>query len=198
MTQPRSYSVQSRRPDARSIRRGARCLLQALCLLLAWLPAAATAEVTPDTEYRVKTAFLYNFARFITWPALPPDEFGICVLGSPELRRHTNTLLNKTVHQRTLRIRHLNTPAGIDACQLVFIGSAWKDRLQEILPALANHPVLTVSDIENFAGAGGMIGFLVQDNKIRFEINTGIAEQAGLSISSKLLTLATAVRARNR
>lgn len=198
MSQLRTYPVDTCRLPARHTHNGAKRLLRTLCLLLACLPATAAAEVMPETEYRVKTAFLYNFARFVTWPALPQDEFRLCVLGSTPLAAQMSTLLNKTVHQRPLMIRHLDSAAGIDACQMLYIGKSWQNRLREVLPALGTQPVLTVSEIDDFAEAGGMIGFLVIDNKVRFEINTDAAEQAGLTISSKLLTLATSIRARDR
>ncbi|MGD8619871.1 MAG: YfiR family protein [Gammaproteobacteria bacterium] len=194
----RTYPGQSCRHDAVHIARGTYRLLRALCLLLAWLPAAGAANVTPDTEYRIKTAFLYNFARFVTWPALPQDEFRLCVLGSPQLDRHADTLQYKTVHERRLRVLHLSDAAMLARCQMLFIGTGYTARLHEVLSALGDRPVLTVSDIAEFTRAGGMIGFLVVDNKIRFEINAGAAERAGVSISSKLLTLATAITARAR
>lgn len=169
-------------------------LLLSLTVLLAWSPAGLGApDQAVQTEYRIKTAFLYNFARFVTWPAMPDSEFTLCVLGGEALGEHTHSLLDKTVHERRLRILHLDGTAMVDQCQLVFIGSTYAGRLHEVLPALGNRPVLTVSDIDDFIAQGGMIGFRLVNNKVRFEINTGAAGSAGLAISSKLQALATTI-----
>jgi hypothetical protein len=194
----RTYPGHACRHDAVRFARGTCPLLRTLCLLLAWLPAAGAANVVSDAEYRIKTAFLYNFARFVTWPALPQDELRLCVLGSPQLDRHTGTLQHKTVHERRLRVLQPGDAVMLEECQILFIGTGYNARLHEILSALGDRPVLTVSDIAGFTAAGGMIGLLVVDNKVRFEINTAAAGRAGISISSKLLTLATAIRANAR
>ncbi|MGB5475262.1 MAG: YfiR family protein [Gammaproteobacteria bacterium] len=168
-----------------------------LALLLAWLPVASPADESLQTEHRVKAAFLYNFARFITWPELPAGEFTLCVLGSNALGEQLDMLLNKTVHERQLRVMHLNSTKGLDQCQLVFVGRSHAHQLRTVMSALRDRPVLTVSDIDDFILSGGMIGFRLIDNKVRFEINTAAAGSAGLSISSKLLTLATTIRSGN-
>jgi hypothetical protein len=173
-------------------------LLLALALLLAWPVTGNGSDDSLQTEYRVKTAFLYNFARFVTWPEIPHEQFTLCVLGSNLLGEHTHTLLDKTVHDRQLRVLHLNGPSMLDQCQVVFIGEAYTQRLHEVMPALRGLPVLTVSDIEGFVARGGMIGFRLIDNRVRFEINTVAANNAGLSISSKLLTLASSIRSEDR
>jgi len=163
-------------------------------LLLAWLPPTSLAGDAGQTEYRVKAALLYNFARFVTWPDTPAGPFTLCILGADPLREHLDILQNKTVHERKLRIMHLTSLAMIDDCQLVYIGSSYTHKLHDVLSLLKVHPVLTVSDIDDFIASGGIIGFRLIDNKVRFEINTDAAVNAGLSISSKLLTLATTVR----
>jgi hypothetical protein len=168
-----------------------------MCLLLIWPPPGSPAGPIPQTEYRVKAAFLYNFARFVTWPAMPAGRFTLCVLGSDPLGTHINTLLDKSVHNRPLDVLHLDSPARLDQCQLVFIGNSYKHRLHKLMPMLREQPVLTVSDIDDFIASGGMIGLRLIDNKVRFEINTGAASVAGLSISSKLLALATSIRSGN-
>lgn len=169
-----------------------------LALLLVWLPVASQADESLQTEYRVKAAFLYNFARFVTWPDLPAGVFTLCVLGSDALGEQLDTLLNKTVHERQLRVTHLNSTTRLDQCQLVFVGRSYAHKLHTVMSALGDRPVLTVSDIDDFISSGGMIGFQLIDNKVRFEINTAAAGSAGLSVSSKLLTLATTIRSGTR
>lgn len=166
----------------------------ALCLLLTWLPAGSQAEEAQATEFRVKAAFLYNFARFVTWQQASAGQFTLCILGRDPIDQYTHTLLNKSVQGLSLRVLHPELPAAASECQIVYIGKAYAHRLHEVMPALQGKPVLTVSDIGGFTASGGMIGFLVINNRVRFEINTAAAENAGLTISSKLLTLATSIR----
>ncbi len=180
-------------PAARYACRFCHRLLLLLTLLLSWLPAACPAGDAVQTEYRIKAAFLYNFARFVTWPDIPAGQFTLCVFGDDPIDEQLDTLLNKTVHERRLRIMHLKSLAMIGECQLVFVGRSYTHKLSEVISLLREQPVLTVSDIDGFVASGGIIGFRLIDNKVRFEINTGAAGTAGLSISSKLLTLATTI-----
>jgi hypothetical protein len=85
----------------------------------------------------------------------------------------------------------------IDNCQLLFVSRSQTHKLHDVISTLREQPVLTVSDIDNFIESGGIIGFRLIDNKVRFDINTGAAKTAGLSISSKLLTLASTIRPGN-
>jgi len=169
-------------------------MLFLLILLLAWLPVLSPAGDAEQTEYRVKAAFLYNFSRFVKWPDIPSEHFTLCTLGSDPLGKQLDRLLNKTVHERPLRIMHLDSLSQVDDCQLVYIGRSDTLRLNDVISVLRKQPVLTVSDIDNFTEYGGIIGLRLIDNKVRFEINTDAAGAAGLSISSKLLSLATTIR----
>jgi hypothetical protein len=192
---PRLTAVQA--SAARHAIRAGRRLLLVLALLPAWLPAASQPDGAELTEYRVKTAFLYNFARFVTWPVIPPGQFSLCVFGADPLDKQLDTLQNKTIHGRSLRVIHLNSLAMIDNCQLLFVSRSQTHKLHDVISTLREQPVLTVSDIDNFIESGGIIGFRLIDNKVRFDINTGAAKTAGLSISSKLLTLASTIRRGN-
>jgi hypothetical protein len=183
-------------PGMQPARHPGRWLLLALCMLLAW-PGSGQADEAPQTEYRLKVAFLYNFARFVTWPGMPAGPFTLCLLGSDPLGDAIDTLQNKPVKERQIRILHLDSPARAGQCQLLFIGRSDTRRLHEVIARLGGQPVLTVSDIDGFVASGGMIGFRLIDNKVSFEINTGVAGAAGLSISSKLLALATTTRPGN-
>ena len=171
-----------------------RRLLLVLVLLLAWLPASGRADNAEQTEYRVKAAFIYNFARFVTWPDLPDAYFNLCVLGNDPLVEQLDALQDKTIHDHALRIMHLGSLTMLDGCQLVYVGRSFMSRLHDVISLLREQPVLTVSDIDDFTAGGGIIGLRLVDNRVRFEINTGAADTARLSISSKLLTLATNIR----
>lgn len=162
-----------------------------LILLLLSTPASSAADEAQSTEYRIKTAFLYNFARFVSWPeaALQEhSEFSLCTLGNTRFEEQLDTLGGKTVHGKKLVVKRLDQPEDALNCQLVFLGRS--DAPGDILWMLREHPVLTVSDAAAFTEKGGMIEFKVVDNKIRFRINADAASMAGLTISSKLLSLA--------
>ncbi|MGB5425538.1 MAG: YfiR family protein [Gammaproteobacteria bacterium] len=175
-----------------------RMLRGLLTVLLLSAPALVAADETRISEYRVKTAFLYNFSRFVTWPqATLQDrpEFTLCVTGTDRFGAQLDDLAGKTVHEKTLVVRHLSSLAMVDDCQLVYIGE--NAELTDILLLLGEQPVLTVSDAAGFIEEGGIIQFILIQNKVRFRINVAAANAAGLNISSKLLSLAVSVTGSN-
>jgi hypothetical protein len=99
----------------------------------------------------------------------------------------------KTIGARSFRALHFKPPQEIRGCQVLFIGAEEKKLLPAILAGVKGNSVLTVGESEHFAEGGGMIGFLLEENKIRFEINLEAAKKAKLKISSKLLVLAKTV-----
>jgi hypothetical protein len=177
---------------------GCRCMQQLLTALLLILllsaPVTGIADEVQHTEYRIKTAFLYNFARFTIWPeaALQErNEFTLCTLGNTLFGTQLDTLTGKTVHSKTLVVKHFGRPEELVDCQLVFISQS--NALAETLWILQELPVLTVSDAAAFTEQGGIIQFELVNNKVRFRINVDAARTAGLTISSKLLSLAISV-----
>ncbi len=170
-------------------------MLYLCCTLLTLLaPCGSQAGDPVQEEYRVKAAFLYNFARFTNWPANETGTFHLCILGINPFDGAVDSLRDKTVHDQPLSIVHITSAMEAAQCQLLYISPSLAGQLNEIIPVLGRFPALTVSDIDGFIGRGGIIGFLVIDDRIRFEINITAASEAGLSISSKLLSLATTVK----
>lgn len=172
-------------------------VLFALCL--ASPPAAGRADL--PTEYQVKAAYLYNFARFVEWPpaSLPAagKTFVVAVLGvDPFGGALDATLAGKQIMQRDLTVRRVARVEDAAGAQIVFISSSESPRLTHVLSALAGHGVLTVSDMDDFARQGGIIGFRMEQRKVRFDINPRQAARARLKISSQLLRLAQVVEAR--
>jgi len=166
------------------------------CLGLALLPAAgASAQEAQPSEYQVKAAFLFNFAKFVEWP---PESFAketsplvIGILGdNPFGGDLERTVQNKTINNRPLVIEQLHSSAEATNCQVLFISTSEKKRLPEIFNGLRGASVLTVSETDGFTEAGGMINFVWEGKKIRFEINNDAARKAKLKINSKLLSLA--------
>ena len=97
-----------------------------------------------------------------------------------------------------MRIRHLGEPQDMQACQILFLGKAQSKRIPMLVADLHNAPVLTVGESAGFLGAGGMICFLLEENKVRFDINLDAAESAKLKIGSRLLILAEHVVGESR
>jgi hypothetical protein len=167
-------------------------LLLGLCLL------AAAAQAQSATEYQVKAAFLFNFAKFVEWPAdaFPSADSAlqICVLGQdPFGREFEQVIVDKAVNGHRIEIAHPDGVPQARACQILFIAASEKARLVSILQRLKGTSVLIVGDIPGFAALGGAINFVIDDGRVRFEINLKAAELAHLKISARLLTVAKVV-----
>ena len=168
-----------------------------LAALLLAVPALAMSDEALISEYRVKAAFLYNFSRFVTWPETTLQdrtEFSLCVIGTDPFGAQLDKLAGKPVHNNTLVIKRLKSLTLADDCQLVYISEDTEPT--EVLLLVREKPVLTVSDAEDFIEQSGIIQFKLVQNRVRFRINMDAANSAGLSISSKLLSLAISVTGR--
>jgi len=151
-------------------------------------------------EYRIKAAFLYNFAKFVQWRKCPDkkkkDEarLTIGILGRDPFGASISVLDGKTVGGRTLVIRRFSKLEQVQSCHILFISRSEKQDLARILRSVGPSGTLTVGDMDGFVRAGGVVHFFMKQNKVRFEINVTAAEKARLKISSKLLKLARIVR----
>jgi hypothetical protein len=172
-------------------------LLLALVATLAW-PAGLRAESALQREYEIKAAYLYNFINYIEWPenALPSTggTITIGIVGENPFEGALQSLAGKQVKGRTLAVKQITDPKDLDGCQIVFISSSEKERVTELLERLKDSRILTVSEIDGFAQRGGIINFISERNKVRFEINPDAARRLGLTISSELLKLAKVVK----
>jgi hypothetical protein len=152
-------------------------------------------------EYRVKAAFLYNFARFVTWPeregTAAPVIIGI--LGrDPFGNVLESTIAGKTVSGRPFLVRRLQTVEEAANCQLVFVSSSERRTVAEVIEALDGQPVLTIGEAEGFVERGGMIGFVIEDQAVRIDVNLDAAQAAGLQLSSQLLRVARSIQPSGR
>lgn len=173
-------------------------LITAAAAGLALAAGAGASPRDPLPEYPVKAAFLYHFVEFVEWPAGSHRQSTITigVLGrDPFGDVLDEAILDKVVAGRTLVVRRFADVAALEPCEILFISSSEMGRLPEILARLDGAPVLTVGEADRFAGRGGMIGFFLDDNRVRLEVNRSAAERARLRISSKLLTVARLVKA---
>ena len=161
--------------------------------------APLAAPQSAPTEYQLKAAYLYNFAKFVDWPAdafaSPQSPFLICILGTDPFGNVIDEALRgKTIEDHPVVVERAKESSDARHCQMVFVSSSEKKRIREILGTLRGSHVLIVGESESFAESGGMIQLVLEENRVRFAINTGAAESAGLHISSKLLALARIVR----
>jgi len=158
---------------------------------------AGAAASDPPVEYKIKAAFLLNFAKFITWPeqAFTGQEqpFCFCVLGKNPFDGALLPLQSRTVAKHPISIRYMQTTAETGACQVLFISKSEKDRLGSILETMNTLPVVTVSDIPGFAERGGIIEFVLRQGRLSFKINLTEARKHHLRINASLLNLATEV-----
>jgi hypothetical protein len=156
------------------------------------------AQVPAAPEYEVKAAYLYNFGKFVEWPASQrrtAKTFDICVLGMDPFGSALDRVVSGAVMAgKPVQARRLMTAADAPACHIVFIGTTDEREVSAVLGLLDGADVLTVSDSPQFVGRGGMIQFVRQGARVRFEVNLARAQDAGLVLSSELLRVATAVR----
>jgi hypothetical protein len=175
------------------LRRGA---ARAWALLALLSPVAVLAATPLPTEYEVKAAFMYNFVRFVEWPAAgaPHDSFVVGVLGDdPFGSTLDRTFAGKKLQERPLVVKRVAGPEDVAGVDLLFIAASESARLPRILERLAGKPTLTVSDIPDFVSRGGMVGFRIQDDTVRFDINLLPVHDAKLKMSSQLVRVARKV-----
>jgi hypothetical protein len=164
----------------------------AVLLALTAAPARAQAPAAP-TAYQVKAVFLFNFSQFVDWPAASFADgrapLVIGVLGSDPFGAMLDEIVRgETVNGRPLEVRRYDAVEQIgDPCHILFVGRSQDERLDAVLAALKGRSVLTVGDFEGFARRGGIIRFVTVGNKIRLRVNLAAAQDAKLTISSKLL-----------
>jgi hypothetical protein len=159
------------------------------------LISAALAGAAVD-EYKVKAAMLFNFAKFVDWPAgsfTSDNRFTYCIAGKSPLSSTMQQMQGKSIKERSVVVRHIDRPAEVSGCQVLFIAQSEGSRLSTYLLEASHNSSVTVSDVEQFVESGGIIGFTEEDNKIRFEINQETARKRGIKISSHLLGLARRV-----
>ena len=165
---------------------GMGCMMLVLALVV---PFQVRAE--SELEAKVKAAYLYHLTSFVDWPSLPPDALHICVLGVDPVGDMLLELSGRQVKERVLKI-DVNVHADLAQCQVLFISRSER-RWGDVLARLHSASVLTVSDHQDFAQGGGVIGFYSEDGKIRLEINPAAARNANLRISAKLMEMARTV-----
>jgi YfiR/HmsC-like len=158
----------------------------------------ANAQEFVTDEYQVKAAFLYNFAKFVEWPSGTlgrSSPIAICVLGqNPFGRVLEDTVSGKTVDGKTFVVRRVSDGKSAALCQILFVSSSERMRLESMLGELRAGHVLTVGETDAFIDEGGIINLKLDSGKVQIQINVNAADQGGVRISSKLLSLAQIIR----
>ena len=174
-------------------RRGSR-LEVVLALAALVLSASAHAAEWDTLEYAVKATFVYKFAPFVTWPAdvRKDGAFPICASGSDRVAPLIPAAVRgQEVDGGPINVRQIKSPDEIQGCAILYIAAPDSSNARDLLAATRGKPILTITDAGG--DAHGIIDFRVVDGHVRFDIDENLAAEGGLTISSKLLSLASAV-----
>lgn len=165
---------------------------------LAMLPWPLAGEQRASSaEDEIKATFLFNFTKFIEWPARRSGSFRLCTVAEPPFNAAVDrTLEGETVEGRPIVRVSPATPDGARSCQILFLGRQENDRAERWIAAVRGAPVLIVSESRAAWDRGAQINFVVDDNRVKFDVNTDAASRARLTVSSKLLRVARKVTAR--
>lgn len=168
-------------------------------LLCAGCPVAGGADALISREYKIKAAFLYNFTKFVEWPAGRfQDEVSPIVIGvlgrNPFGGELAEIVRGRKINGRGITIVALESASKAGAAHAVFIAAGEEKRLGPDLEGLIRGGVLLVGESVEMAALGSTVTFTTTDDRVRFEINMVSAARGGLKISAELQKLATAVR----
>ena len=169
----------------------------ALAVCLAAWPLGAE-QRTATAEDDIKAAFLFNFTKFVEWPATDRTRpFRICTVAEPAFGSAVDrTITGETAGGRPIEHVTPPTPDAARACHILFLGRLETDRLERWLGAVRGTPLLVVGESRAAWDRGAHINFVVADNRVKFDVNPDAASRAGLTVSSKLLRVARTVAGR--
>ena len=192
------------RPTSSHIKRRALsgCGIIVLCAFVAAFAAAAVVVAgqgdTAPGEYQVKAAILYNFAKFVEWRvdafSHPSSPIVIGILGDDPFGSAFEAVKDKLIKGRKVQVLRSGKERDLSRCHVLFISSSERGRLSSILTELEGSRALLVSDIGKFAVRGGMIGLVMRNDMVDFEINVDAVQRAGIRISERLLNTARIIR----
>jgi len=176
-----------------------------LCWLLLWMILGSLAQgaETGYTEYQVKSLFLLNFTKYVTWPATTyagtNDPIVIGVYGETNIQAELQkTVANRNANGHPIVVTTYGPNDDLTHCQILFISRVDPEVGTRLLARLKTLPVLTVGETDQFLEQGGIIKFVKREERVRLEISLEAAQAAQLQISSKLLSVADTVKGRVR
>jgi YfiR/HmsC-like len=167
----------------------------AIAVVLCAFASAVRVDGQQGLEYEVKAAYLYNIIDFVTWPANAfagtSDPIRVCVVGTDPFGPVLDRTLNGTsADKRPIVVQRISNEGGTANCSLIFLPRANAVRAEAIVRSVAPRPVLTVGETPDFLEKGGMIAFVVDGGRVRFDVNLRAATARGLGLSSRLLRVA--------
>lgn len=163
------------------------------------LAAPALQAAAQDPVYdanQVKAAFLYHFGTYVQWPEPAPENepITIAVLDEPAVAAQLATFLpGRRISGRAVEVAPIDAIEQVGDAEIVFIGAGQNAELEELIAALGQRPTLVVTDADGGLDRGAMVNFQIVDSRVRFEISVPRAEEAGLRLSSRLLSAALRV-----
>lgn len=163
-------------------------------LLLCAVMLSVAQPVRANEIYQIKAAFIFNFTKFISWPAELEQAGGdlrLCLLDGNPFGDYVYQLNGRRVRNFYLRVSETHSHDQLASCHIVYLSGPKVD--SELLSRLASLPILTISDVDGFMPAGGGISLFPENERIRFDINLQRMKGCGLDVSSKLLSLARQV-----
>ena len=177
---------------------GRRFITKRFLILAALLFGARADAQSPMNESQVKAMFVYNFLKFVEWPAeshQTGDPFVVLIIGEgPTADATEQFLTSKTIGDQKVRVLRTRWDQRVEGARAAFVIESDGKKLHRVLDAARSAGVLTIGEGEDFTERGGVIALLVEDRKVRFDVDTSAAAVAGLRVSSKLLALTHAVR----
>lgn len=181
-----------------TLRVGGLLFAATLAATLAIASCVSTAYAQEEQpEYVVKTAFIYNFLKFTQWPngtfAKPDSPTVVCTMGTDPYGGALNVLTSKHIDGHPITLERSVPANALGKCNAVIVSGQSPSQALAAIGPFKTHPVLTIGDSADFAGAGGMIGLVTVDRQVRFQINVSAVQRSGLSISSQLLKIAILV-----
>jgi hypothetical protein len=137
---------------------------------------------------QAQTIFIYNFSRLIQWPAKnATGEFVIGVIGDVDVYKSlVDFVANKKVGSQSILVKQFNDPQSVSPCNIVFIGDGKVARFNEIIGKLEGSNSLIITEKRGMINSGSAIDFFIDQDKLKFVINSSNAEKYNLTVSKSL------------
>ncbi|MHC4130927.1 MAG: YfiR family protein [Planctomycetota bacterium] len=186
-----------------------------LLLLLFAVPNQVSADTAQVQSSQVKAAFIYNFIKFIDWPQEKAEDVNkpltVGIFGSSPFGNAFDKIKDSQIRGRKVVVKYFESFANVKGgeqkqneeiqkkinefgqCDVLFICASEAKFFKRVLQPLEIYHVLTISDTKGFLEEGGIINFVMEEKKVRFEINMASAKRSKLEVRSKLLRLAKRV-----
>ncbi len=194
-------ALRTKKPIARRARlAGALACFGAFLAPACFVSAQASASQSSPvlSQAQIRAAFIFNFSKFAEWPTQAYADAGspmtVCFVGAEDVRTAFQSLsVGKAVTGHFVEERAIKSAGELHNCQVVYIDSSNGSLVIDAVKFVRQTPALSIGTSDDFLARGGMIRLLVENNRMRFDVNVGAAERAKIHLSSKLLALARSV-----